>query len=155
MMWCRSKWSKQTKSKQYWQQKNLGLDFSSVPTKVMGGEVIEILDDEEEEAINKFVRDKILMKLEPDQVEEVLQDAVKTVKGDKPRRSARAQIANRQYKDYELYVTLEEEEIIFATVGDKHDKEDNDEEELAAVAHYVITHNAEREVIKKKTESHG
>jgi hypothetical protein len=32
---------------------NLGLDFSSVPTKVMGGEVIEILDNKEEEAIKK------------------------------------------------------------------------------------------------------
>ncbi len=37
--------------------KNLGLDFSSIPTKVMGGDVIEILDDEEEEAIKKFVRE--------------------------------------------------------------------------------------------------
>jgi hypothetical protein len=62
---------------------NSGLDFSSMPTKEMGGEVIEILDDE------------ILMKLEPNQEEEVLQDAVKTVKGDEPRRSARAQIPNR------------------------------------------------------------
>jgi hypothetical protein len=70
--------------------KNLGLDFSSMPTKVMGGEVIEILNDEEEEAINKFMREEILMKLEPDQEEEMLQDAVKTFKGDKPRRLARA-----------------------------------------------------------------
>jgi hypothetical protein len=31
----------------------LGLDFSSVPTKVMGGEVMEILDNEEEEDINE------------------------------------------------------------------------------------------------------
>ncbi len=62
------------------------------------------------------------MKLEPDQEEEVLQDAVKTVEGDKPRRLARAQIANRQYEDYELYVTVEKEEIILATVGDKHDE---------------------------------
>jgi hypothetical protein len=44
---------------------NLGLDFSSVPTKVMGGEVIEILDDEEEEAINKYVQEAILMKVKP------------------------------------------------------------------------------------------
>ncbi len=36
------------------------------------------------------------------------------------------------------------------TMGDKHDEEDNDEEELAAVAHYVMTHYAEREVIKKR-----
>ncbi len=34
---------------------NLGLDFSSVPTKVMGGEEIEVLHGEEEEAINKYV----------------------------------------------------------------------------------------------------
>jgi hypothetical protein len=69
---------------------NLGLDFSSVPTKVMGGEVIDILDNEEEEAINKFVQEEILMKVEPDQKEEVLQDAVKTAEGDKPRRLAQA-----------------------------------------------------------------
>jgi hypothetical protein len=129
---------------------NLGLDFSSVPTKVMGGEVIEILDNEEEEAINKFVQEEILMKLEPNQEEEVMQDVVKTVKGDEPRRSAQAGIAKKQYEDYELCVTVEEEVIILATVGDKHDEEDNEEEELTAVAHYVMTHYAEREVIKKK-----
>jgi hypothetical protein len=49
-----------------------------------------------------------------------------------------------------LYVTVKEEEIIFATAGDKHDKEDNDKEELAAVVHYVMTHYAEKEVITKK-----
>jgi hypothetical protein len=54
----------------------------------MGGEVIEILDDEEEETINEFVQEEILVKLETDQEEEVLQDAVKTVEGDKPRRLA-------------------------------------------------------------------
>ncbi len=129
---------------------NLGLDFSSVFTKVMGGEVIEILDNDEEEDIKKIMQEEILMKVEPDQKEEVLQDAVKTAKGDEPRRLAQAQIANRKYKDYELYATVEEEEIILATVGDKHDEEDNDEEELAVVAHYVMTHYAEKEVIKKK-----
>jgi hypothetical protein len=63
---------------------NLGLDFLSVPTKVMCGKVIEILDDEEEKGINKFVQEEILMKVEPDQKEEVLQDAVKTTKGEEP-----------------------------------------------------------------------
>ncbi len=67
---------------------NWALDFSSVPTKLMGGEVIEILNKEEEEAINRFVQEEILMKVEPDQKEEVLQDAVKTAKGEEPRRSA-------------------------------------------------------------------
>jgi hypothetical protein len=41
-------------------------------------------------AINKFMQIEILMKVEPDQKEEVLQDAVETAKGDKPRRLARA-----------------------------------------------------------------
>jgi hypothetical protein len=50
----------------------LGLDFSSVPKKVMGGELIEILDNEEEEAINKYMQEEILMKVEPNQKKEVL-----------------------------------------------------------------------------------
>ncbi len=33
---------------------NLGLDFSSKPTKVTGGEVIEILDDSKEEVMNEY-----------------------------------------------------------------------------------------------------
>ncbi len=32
---------------------NSGIDFSSIPTKVSGGEVIEILDDDEEDAIDE------------------------------------------------------------------------------------------------------
>ncbi len=123
---------------------NLGLDFLSMPTKVMSGEEIEILKDEEEEVIKEFVQEEILMKVEPDHKEEVLQDVVETTKGEEPRRLARAQTANRQYKDYESYVTVEEEEIILATVGEKHDEEDNDKDKLAVVAHYVMTHYAEK-----------
>jgi hypothetical protein len=90
------------------------------------------------------------MKVESNQKEEVLQDVVETANGEKPMRSAHTRISNKRYKDYELYVTVEEDKIIFTTVGDKHDEEDNDEEEFAAVAHYVMTHYAEKEVIKKK-----
>jgi hypothetical protein len=93
------------------------------------------------------------MKVEPDQKEEVLQDVVKTAKGEEPRRLAQTRITNRQYRDYELYMTVEEEEIILATVGDKHDEEDNDEEELAVVAHYVMTHYAEKEAINRRSIS--
>jgi hypothetical protein len=63
-----------------------------------------------------------LMKVEPRQEEEMLQDLVQTAKGEDPRRSAQAQITNRKYEDYELYVSVEEEELILATVGNKHDK---------------------------------
>ncbi len=38
---------------------NSGLDFSSIPTKVNGGEVIKILDDNEEEAINKYIKEEV------------------------------------------------------------------------------------------------
>ncbi len=69
---------------------NSALDFSSVPMKVMGGEVIEILNGEEEEAINTYVQDEILMNVQPNQNEEMLQDAVQTAKGDEPRRLAQA-----------------------------------------------------------------
>jgi hypothetical protein len=84
------------------------------------------------------------MKVEQDQEEEMMQDVMETAKGEERRRSAQGQIANRQYEDYELHMTVEEEEIILATVGNKHDKEDSDEEELAKVAHYIMTHYAEK-----------
>jgi hypothetical protein len=47
-------------------------------------------------------------------------------------------------------VNVEEKELMLATVGDKPDKKDKDEEVLAAVAHHIVTHYAEKEVIKKK-----
>jgi hypothetical protein len=47
---------------------NSGLDFSSIPTKVTGGEVIEILDDDEEGVLNEYERDEVLVKIETDQI---------------------------------------------------------------------------------------
>ena len=46
---------------------NSGLDFSSVPTKMTGGEVIEILVDNEEGVLNEYEREEILVKIKPDQ----------------------------------------------------------------------------------------
>ena len=51
---------------------NSGLDISSVPTKVTGGEVIEILDDDAEDMMNKYQREEVLVKIEPDQMVELL-----------------------------------------------------------------------------------
>ena len=39
---------------------NSGLDFSSVLTKVIGGEVIEIIDDGEENVLNEYGREELL-----------------------------------------------------------------------------------------------
>jgi hypothetical protein len=38
---------------------NSGLDFSSIPTKVNGREVIKILDDDEEEALNEYIKEEV------------------------------------------------------------------------------------------------
>jgi hypothetical protein len=49
------------------EQRAVGLDFSSVPTKVTGGKVIEILDDDKEDVLNEYKQEEVLIKIEPDQ----------------------------------------------------------------------------------------
>jgi len=44
---------------------NLELDFLSVTTKMTGGEVIEILDDDEEDVLNEYKQEEVLAKIEP------------------------------------------------------------------------------------------
>ncbi len=46
---------------------NMGLDFMLVPTKVTGREVIEILNNDEEDVLNKYKREEVLVKIKPDQ----------------------------------------------------------------------------------------
>jgi hypothetical protein len=72
-------------------------------------------------------------------------------------------VPTKRYEDYELYVTVaEEEEFFLATNGDKPNDEDNggvsnkgnhaemDNKALSAVAHYIIVHSAEKEMLKKR-----
>jgi hypothetical protein len=49
---------------------NSGLDFSSMLTKMNGGEVIKILDDNEEEAINEYIKEEVQVMVELNYVEE-------------------------------------------------------------------------------------
>ena len=126
---------------------NSGLDFSSVPTKVTGGEVIEILDDDEEDMLNEYERDEVLVKIEPDQTV----GATAELESDK-RRSGRIKIAKRRFEDYELYTTAEEEEqLMLATVENEILADDEEDEEvLAAVAHFIMVHYEEKEGIKRR-----
>ncbi len=39
----------------------------SVPTKATGGEVIEILNDNKEDVMNKYKQEEVLPKIKPDQ----------------------------------------------------------------------------------------
>ena len=89
----------------------------------------------------------MLVKIEPDQT----LGATAELESNK-RRSGRIKIANRQFEDYELYTTVEEEEQLMLAAVEKEipadDKEDK--EILAAVAHFIMVHYEEKEGIKKK-----
>jgi hypothetical protein len=128
------------------------LDFSSIPTKVIGGEVIKILDEDEEEAINEYIKEEVQVMVEPNYVEEQ-EEARGTEKSEEdggPRRLRRTRIPNRKFKDYELYVTVEEEEVMLANIEETALDEEEDEEVLAAVVHYIMVHYEEKESLKKK-----
>ncbi len=67
------------------------------------------------------------------------------------RRSGLIKIANRQFKDYKLYATVEDEkQLILATVDESPANDKEDEEVLAAVAHFIMVHYEEKEGIEKK-----
>jgi hypothetical protein len=126
---------------------NTGLDFSSIPTKATGSEVIEILDDDEEDVLNEYERDEVLVKIEPDQT---VGDTAELESN--KRRSGRIKIANRRFKDYELYTTVEEKEQLMLETVETEIQEDDEEDEdvLAVVAHFIMVHYEEKEGIKRK-----
>jgi hypothetical protein len=121
---------------------NSGLDFLSVPTKATGGEVIEILDDDKEDAMNKCKQEEVLPKIEPDQTNGEHHTAAS--KQGETRRSGQVRVANRQFEDYELYVTMEEGEVMLAMAEEDPVEDKEDEEVLAVVAHYIMFHYKEK-----------
>ena len=74
---------------------------------------------------------------------------------DEPRKSSRDRVPNRKFEDYELYVTVtEEDEFLFATNEEEFDEKEMEsatisDEGMSAVAHYIMVHYAEKELIKK------
>ncbi len=133
---------------------NSGLDFLSILTKAAGGEVVEILDDDNKDIMNEYEQEGVLMKIKPDQTEGEHHTAAGGSEQGESRRSGRTRIANRQFKDYELYITVEEEEQMLATVEEVPADDKEDEEVLAMVAHYIIVHYKEKERIKKKRKKY-
>ena len=126
---------------------NSGIDFSTPPEdRPTKREVIEILDDKDDDIMDQLINEEStqcqyedkLPKIEEDEEEDIPEVAAE---GDNDyRRSKQNRTANRQYQDYELYVTVEEQE----------DREEDDPEEMANVAHHIMMHYAEKESIKKK-----
>ena len=62
---------------------------------------------------------------------------------------------NKQFEEFELYVTVEEEEqLMLAKVEENPADVEEDEEVLAAVAHVIMVHCKEKEGIKKKKKKY-
>ncbi len=127
---------------------NSGLDFLSVPTKETGGEVVEILNNNEEDVMNKYKQEEVLPKIELDQTDGEHHTA--TSKQGEKRRSGQVRVANRQFDDYELYVTVKEEEVMLIMVEEDPAEDKENEEVLAVVARYIMVHYEEKEGEKKK-----
>ncbi len=101
--------------------------------------------------IRKFVEDEAKTK-EPEQSFDQSSGGI--------RKSSRETVQTKRYEDYELYVSVaEEEEFLLATNGDESDDKDNGgvsnegnyaelaDKVLSTVAHYIRVHCAEKEML--------
>ncbi len=84
-------------------------------------------------------------KIEEDQEDEETPDEV-VEQSKEYRRSRQNRVANRQYQDYKLYVTVEEED----NQRDVEEDPKEDPKRLASIAHYIMMPYAKKESVKKK-----
>ena len=106
--------------------------------KVTGAEVIEILDDNKEDVMNEYEQEDVLVQVKPDQMVGATAELASNT-----RRSGRTKIENRQFEDYELYTTLE---LMLATpVKENPAGDEEDDEVLASLAHFIMVHYEENE----------
>ncbi len=84
-------------------------------------EVIELLNDDDENALNVFIQDNIaikIKKMQDDDTRKVAEDKAETKEPEEPseqssgaiRKSSRERVPSKRYEDYELYITVAEEE---------------------------------------------
>ncbi len=145
---------------------NLGIEFGLVDTHERH-EVIKLLDDDDEDILNYFIQEDVAIKIEKqnhDDLRKIVEDEDEDKEiepiSDGTRKSSRAKVPNRKYVDYKLYVTVaEEDEFLLATNGEESDKRGVDDTEmgnkvLSAVAHYIMVHYAEKELIKKRKKKY-
>jgi hypothetical protein len=129
---------------------NSGMEFGPISVRETR-EVIELLDDDDEDIFNNFIQDDVANKIEQQNnedlrkvVEEEDEDEENEPISDKPRKSSRYRVPNRKFKDYELYVTVaEEDEFLLATNGEEFEEKEIEsatisDEGMSAVAHYRL-----------------
>jgi hypothetical protein len=132
---------------------NSGIDFSLPPEYWTNrGEIIEILDDEDNDILDKYMKEEntrqlceeTLPKIEEDQEDEETPEEV--VEHNKEYwQSNQNRIANKQNQDYKLYVTVEEEDKL-----DIEEDPEKDPEKIVSMAHYIMMLYAEKESLKKR-----
>ncbi len=148
---------------------NSGLKFG--PIDISGWqEVIELLNENVEEALNNFFWDDVVSKIKKmrdDVTRKIVKEENEDTETDQSldglRRSGRERIPTKKCTNYKLYLTVsEEDEFLLATNGDKSNDGDNgdgsngtnnaqiDSKALSAVAYYVMVHYAERKCSRSK-----
>jgi hypothetical protein len=144
---------------------NSGMEFGPINVRETR-EVIELMDDDGEDVLNDFIRDDVAIKIEQlnsEDLRKIVEEEVEDVENerisDEPRKSSRERVPNRKFEDYELYVTVaEEDEFLLATNGEVEEKEMESatisDEGMSAVAHYIMVHYAEKELIKKRKKKY-
>jgi hypothetical protein len=98
---------------------NSGIEFRPVDTHERR-EVIKLLDDEDEDILNDFIQDNVAIKIKRqnnDDLRKIVEDEDEAEEieliSDGTRKSSRAKVPNRKYMDYDLYVTVDEEDDFF------------------------------------------
>jgi hypothetical protein len=145
---------------------NSGMEFGPINI-CETREVIELLDDDDEDVLNNFIQEDVAIKIEQQNnedlrkvVEEEDEDEENEPISDEPRKSSRDRVPNRKFEDYELYVTVaEEDEFLLATNGEEFEEKEMEsamisDEGMSAVAHYIMVHYAEKELTKKRKKTY-
>ncbi len=120
-------------------------------------EVVELLDDNDEDILNNLIQDNVAIKIErqnSEDIRKIVEKGDENEEGepisDGTRKSGRVKVPNRRYEDYELYVTVaEEEEFLLATNEEEFDEQGGNhtkisDKTLSEVAHYIMVHYARR-----------
>ncbi len=145
---------------------NSGMEFGPINVHETR-EVIELLDDDDKDVLNDFIRDDVAIKIEQQNnedlrkvVEEEDEDEENEPISDEPRKSSRDRVPNRKFEDYELYVTVAEEDgFLLATNGEEFEEKEIEsatisDKGMSTVAHYIMVHYAKKELIKKRKKKY-
>jgi hypothetical protein len=143
-----------------------GLKFGTKGELRAAGEVIELLDDDENDMLDDDIRhdEEIRVKEEPQQAkitdeneDNEDEDHTNETAEEQPRRLGREQAPPKRLEDYEVYVTVEEEDKFMLTTctdDEVTSSDENNDRALEAVAHYIMVHYEEKEKLKKRKKKY-